>query len=189
MDPQEKKRRGHSGWQEVLRAFVPLGGEMNAAEGTVLDEGKTMNDPRVRDLMTVGVVSAQPQDRVATIYDLMDERHIRHLTVVDEDGDLVGLVSHRDLLRNALIARPDLARAEHRELLRQVRVAEVMTSEVETIEPERSVEEAARIMADNRFGCLPVMADGQLVGILTEADFVRWFADHGCRGRGPAGDR
>ena len=140
-----------------------------------------MNDVSVRDLMTVGVVSAQPADRVATIYDLMDERHIRHLTVVDEDGDLVGVVSHRDLLRNALLERADLPRAAQRELLRQVTVGEVMTSEVETIEPERKAEEAAKILRERNFGCLPVVVEGRLVGILTEADFVRWFADRAQR--------
>jgi CBS domain-containing membrane protein len=136
-----------------------------------------MNEASVRDLMTVGVVSAQPEDRVATIYDLMDERHIRHLTVVDADGDLVGVVSHRDLLRNALLERADLPRAAQRELLRQVTVGEVMTSEVETIEPDKSAVEAAQIFRERHFGCLPVVADGRLIGIITEADFVRWFAD------------
>jgi len=132
-----------------------------------------MSDICVRDLMTPSVVSALPGDRVATIYDLMDERHIRHLTVVDEDGDLVGVVSHRDLLRHALLERPDLARAEHREVLRQVRVGEVMTSEVETIEPDRTACEAAAILCAHRFGCLPVVEDGRLVGILSETDCLR----------------
>jgi len=154
------------------RERQPNAGQRRAAPSS----GATGSDLRVRDLMTPGMVSAQPGDRVATIYDLMDERHIRHLTVVDDDGDLVGVVSHRDLLRNALLERPDLARAEHREALRQVRVGEVMTSEVETIEPDRTAEEAARILRERCFGCLPVLEDGCLVGILTESDFVRWFA-------------
>jgi len=152
----------------------------NATERrAVLSGGPAMTNLCVRDLMTRSVVSAQPGDRVATIYDLMDERHIRHLTVVDEDGDLVGVVSHRDLLRNALLERPDLARAAHREALRQVRVGEVMTSEVETIEPDRPAAEAAALLCEHRFGCLPVVEDGRLVGMLTEADFVRWFARQG----------
>jgi CBS domain-containing protein len=56
-----------------------------------------MKDLKVRDLMTEVVLSVHPDDTVEKVYDLMNERGIRHLTVVDADGDLVGLVSHRDL--------------------------------------------------------------------------------------------
>lgn len=129
----------------------------------------------VRDLMTEVVLSVHPDDTVEKVYDLMNERGIRHLTVVDADGDLVGLVSHRDLLRHSPIERAEVPVFLVREILRRTLVEEVMTSEIETAGPELPLSEAAQVMFDNKFGCLPVIQDSKLVGILTESDFVRWF--------------
>lgn len=137
-----------------------------------------MNELRVRDLMTEKVVSVRPQDSVDKIYDVMAEKSIRHLAVIDEEGDLVGLVSHRDLLRNASVERSDLPLSVQRELMRRMRVEEVMTSEVETTEPEQPLSEAAQVMFENKFGCLPVVEGWRVVGILTESDFVKYFTRH-----------
>jgi CBS domain-containing membrane protein len=136
-----------------------------------------MKNLRVRDLMTPVVLSVHLDDTVETVYDLMNQRGIRHLTVVDRDGDLVGLVSHRDLLRHSPIERAEVPAFLMREILRRTRVEEVMTSEVETVEPDTPASEAARIMFENKFGCLPVLAGSKLAGILTESDFVRFFYD------------
>ena len=136
-----------------------------------------MKNLNVKDLMTSVVLSVHPDDTVDTVYDLMNERGIRHLTVVDRDGDLVGLVSHRDLLRHSPIERAEVPVFLMREILRRTRVEEVMTSEVETAEPDTPASEAARIMFENKFGCLPVLESSKLVGILTESDFVRFFCD------------
>jgi CBS domain-containing membrane protein len=136
-----------------------------------------MKNLRVRDLMTSEVLSVHTDDTVEKVYDLMNERGIRHLTVVDRDGDLVGLVSHRDLLRHSPIERAEVPVFLMREILRRTRVEEVMTSEVETAEPDTLASEAARTMFENKFGCLPVLERSKLVGILTESDFVRFFCD------------
>lgn len=136
-----------------------------------------MKNLRVKDLMTPEVLSVHLDDTVETVYDLMNERGIRHLTVVDRDGDLVGLVSHRDLLRHSPIERAEVPVFLMREILRRTRVEEVMTSEVETAEPGTPASEAARVMFENKFGCLPVLEVSKLVGILTESDFVRFFCD------------
>ena len=136
-----------------------------------------MKNLRVRDLMTAVVLSVHPDDTVETVYDLMSERGIRHLTVVDRDGDLVGLVSHRDLLRHSPIERAEVPVFLLRQILRRTLVEEVMTSEVETAAPELPLSEAARVMFENKFGCLPVLESSKLVGILTESDFVRFFCD------------
>lgn len=135
-----------------------------------------MNELRVRDLMTSNVVTVHHDDSVATAYELMLENRFRHLVVLDEDGDLVGLLTHRDLLRHALIERPELPLGLQRSILRRIRVEEVMTSEVETAEPGQWLHEAAQRMFENKYGCLPVVEDTEVVGILTEADFVRFFA-------------
>jgi CBS domain-containing membrane protein len=152
-----------------------------------------MTDIRVRDLMTRGVFCVGPRDTVERAYDLMNERGLRHLLVVDGDGDLVGLVSHRDLLRNALIERGAMPLNLERALMRRIRVEEVMTSEVETADPEQSVAAAAQVMLENKFGCLPVVEGMHLVGILTESDFVRHFAGDSRQARserrGPRANR
>ena len=106
-----------------------------------------MNELRVRDLMTEDVVSVRPKDSVDKVYDAMAEKSIRHLAVIDEEGDLVGVVSHRDLLRNSLVERSDLPLSVQRELMRRMRVEEVMTSEVETAEPDQPLAEAAQVHA------------------------------------------
>ncbi|HVT61097.1 MAG TPA: CBS domain-containing protein [Thermoanaerobaculia bacterium] len=131
---------------------------------------------RVRDLMTRGVVSVAPEDSVAKAYDLMLEHRFRHLTVIAGDGELVGLLTHRDLLRHSLIERAELPLSLQRSVLQRIRVEEVMTSEVQTAAPGQSLRQAALIMLANKFGCLPVVEEAEVVGILTEADFVRYFA-------------
>ena len=135
-----------------------------------------MSELRVRDLMTPDVLSVHPDDSIATAYDLMLDHRIRHMLVVDEDGELVGLFTHRDLLRHSLIERAEMPLGLQRSILRRIRVDEVMSSEVESAAPGDPLQHAAQLMFDNKFGCLPVVEDGRVVGILTESDFVRYFA-------------
>lgn len=135
-----------------------------------------MSELLVRDLMTERVLTLEPDDNLATLKDLMDARHVRHVPVVDADGDLVGLVSHRDLLRCALNERVEIPFSIQRDVLKGMTIDEIMTTAVETIEPERDIREAAQIMLENKFSCLPVVEGSRLVGILTESDFVRYLA-------------
>lgn len=134
-----------------------------------------MSQLRVRDLMTEKVLSVHPGESVDKIYDAMTERSIRHIAVIDDEGDLVGVVSHRDLLRHSLIERSDLPLFVQKALLKRTRVEEVMTSEVETADPDQPIKEAAQVMFENKFGCLPVVEGWRVVGILTESDFVKYF--------------
>jgi len=135
-----------------------------------------MTDLKVRDLMTPGVVSVRPEDTVATAYQLMLDNRFRHMVVIDRDGDLVGLLTHRDLLRHSLIERAELPVGLQRTVMLRIQVEEVMTSEVETAEAGQSLAKAALVMFQNKLGCLPVVEGSRVVGILTEADFVRFFA-------------
>jgi CBS domain-containing membrane protein len=143
---------------------------------TSLTSTTAMTDLRVRDLMTLGVVSVSPEDSVATAYELMLDNRFRHLIVIDRDGDLVGLLTHRDLLRHSLIERAELPLSLQHSVMQRIRVEEVMTSEVETAEASQPLQEVAMIMFENKYGCLPVVEGSRVVGILTEADFVRYFA-------------
>ena len=136
-----------------------------------------MKDLKVRDLMTGIVLSVNPGDTVEKVYDLMNDGGLRHLVVTDSDGDLVGVVSHRDLLRHSPIERAEIPVFLVREVLRRTLIEEVMTSELETASPDAPLSEAAEVMFRNKFGCLPVLQDSKLVGILTESDFVRYFCE------------
>ena len=139
------------------------------------------NDLSVRDLMTPGVVSIRPEDSVAAAYELMLDNRFRHLVVIDPDGDLIGLVTHRDLLRHSLIERAELPLSLQRTVMRRILVEEVMTSEVETAEAGQLLAEAALIMFQNKYGCMPVVEGSRVVGILTESDFVRFFRPRRAR--------
>jgi acetoin utilization protein AcuB len=133
-----------------------------------------MKSLRVRDLMTWEVATVRPETDTGTAWDLMSDRQVRHLVVVDEDGDLLGVVSHRDLLRHALIEQAGPGYFERARLAR-TRVQEVMVEPVETADPEQDAAEAARTLFEGKIGCLPVVEGSRVVGILTESDFVRWF--------------
>jgi len=114
----------------------------------------------VRDLMTSDVVTVGPDESIDALKDLMVNERIRHVPVVDGAGALLGLVSERDLLLRALFEEEN-------------KVTDIMAWNVATIGPDQDVSKAARIMFDNKCGCLPVIEEGVLAGILTEADFVK----------------
>lgn len=134
-----------------------------------------MEQLRVRDLMTAGVFAVRAADDLETVSDLMEERSVRHIPVVDENGKLIGLVSQRDVLRNSLAGREELP-PELAESSLRTAVGQIMTRGVMTAAPDEDIRAAARLMFDNKYGCLPVVDDKHLVGILTESDFVRFLA-------------
>ena len=129
--------------------------------------------------MTDRVFTVGPLDDLEVVYDLIDTHHVRHVPVVDRDGDLVGLVTQRDLARRALGAQDDLPLSMQQEILRRRRVREIMATEVDTVEPDESLKVAAEMLIENKIGCLPVVEGEHLVGILTESDFVRLYLKGG----------
>lgn len=126
----------------------------------------------VADLMTVDVVTLAEEQDVLFATSAMSLRRIRHLPVVRGE-ELVGLVSHRDLLR-AQAHFSAKAKKEEGTTIASVIARDVMTTEVTTVPPSMPADEAAMILVDAKFGCLPVVDEGRLVGIVTEADFLRW---------------
>jgi len=121
----------------------------------------TVGDFMSRELVTVG-----EGDDLALAEKTLRLGGIRHLPVVNE-GKLAGLITYRDLLR-AYAARPAASTLAR----------EAMTRDPTTVRPSTSLVHAARLMLAHKFGCLPVCEDdGTLVGIITEADFVRFAAD------------
>jgi CBS domain-containing protein len=126
----------------------------------------------VGELMTrSSLVTITETQNLAMAEELLRLHRIRHLPVV-RGGKLVGLVTHRDLLKAA--AKCGGADPAQQPLW----ASDVMVRDVKTVQAETSTREAVKLMLDNKFGCLPVVgADGTLVGILTEADMVR-YAQH-----------
>ncbi len=134
---------------------------------------------QVQELMSTDVFTVHPEDLLDVAAHVMEWKHIRHVPVQDGDGALVGLISHRTLLLH-------LAGAARRAVgggNRSVAVREVMETAVHTVAPTASCAEALALLRTHRIGCLPVVLDGRLLGIVSERDFLpfagQWFAERG----------
>ena len=117
----------------------------------------------VGQFMATDLFTVRPDDIVDFAASLMEWRHVRHVPVEDDSGQLLGLVSHRQLLR--LIARGN--RTDE-----TVTVRDIMRPDPITVSPETTTVEAIRLMRDNRLSSLPVVEDGKLVGLVTEYDLI-----------------
>jgi len=136
---------------------------------------------RVEEVMTKDPLTIDPEAALGTAMEVMRANEIRHLPVVDDSGQLVGVITDRDL-RQATFAP---ALAEHLSLrgqrrlrglgyaLEDLRVKDAMTWVVVTTRPEATTAHAAMLMFERRVGSLPVVEGGKLVGILTERDLLK----------------
>lgn len=125
---------------------------------------------QVQDLMTPDPVTIHVDNSFDLAEKFMQYAHVRHLPVV-EGRTLVGIVSHRDLLR-ALAERATEGVPGNGQAL--IAVKEIMRTDLVVIQAGDDVREAAKIMIDGKHGGLPVLDDDHLVGILTEADFLKF---------------
>lgn len=131
----------------------------------------------VRDLMTPVVLTLSIGDTLAQANSQLHRANIRHLPVVDGEERLVGLVTHRMVLA-AWVGRLDPFNEKPGEVAAQVPVEMIMEKEVVSISPDAPAAEAAGIMLKRKFGCLPVVENGKLAGIVTETDFLRYACLH-----------
>jgi acetoin utilization protein AcuB len=135
--------------------------------------------------MTHNPITITPDIPIAEALEWMRREKVRRFPVVDKKGKLVGIVARSDLLHASPSSVTSLNVWEVTYLLSQVTVKEVMTKEVLTICEDCPLEEAARIMADNKIGGLPVMRDDMVVGIITESDLFKVFLEvFGAREKG-----
>ncbi|HDD61815.1 MAG TPA: CBS domain-containing protein [Chloroflexi bacterium] len=131
----------------------------------------------VRERMSYPVITVHPDMPIMDALDLMQKEHIRRFPVIDKRGHLVGIVSKTDLLHAAPSAATSLNVWEVNYLVSKITIKKVMTPDVSTIEGDTPLEEAARIMADNKVGGLPVLNRGKVVGIITETDLFKIFLE------------
>ncbi|MFH1756912.1 MAG: CBS domain-containing protein, partial [Pseudomonadota bacterium] len=125
----------------------------------------------VRKKMQKDLVTIAKNERMTIAKKILQEKNIRHLPVVD-GKKLVGLVTNMDIRKAEASPATSLEIRELHYLLDKLTVEEIMTRNVITIAPDISVEEATTLLHDNKIGCLPVVEDGNLVGILTENDVM-----------------
>lgn len=130
----------------------------------------------VGERMSHPVITISPDIPIAEALNLMRREHIRRTPVI-EDGQLVGIVSDKDLLNASPSPATSLSIWEMNYLLSKIMVEDVMTKEVLSISIDTPVEEAARIMIDNKVGGLPVMKEDRVVGIITETDLFKIFLE------------
>ncbi len=129
----------------------------------------------VGELMTPHPITITPETSVPTALSLMHDNKIRRLPVIDANGSLVGIVSEKDLLYASPSPATSLSVWEIKELISRVKVETVMKRKIISAALDTPVEEAARLMADNKIGSLPVLRDGQLVGMITDTDLFNAF--------------
>jgi CBS domain-containing protein len=119
--------------------------------------------PTVEDFMSTAVITMKESDTLSAAQIEMQMAEIRHLPVVDQNGHVVGVISDRDILRN-------LTKIDGK----PTPVTQIMSWRVQTVKPSMLASEAATLLIEHKFGCLPVVGDDeQIVGIITDTDFLR----------------
>jgi acetoin utilization protein AcuB len=131
----------------------------------------------VGERMSKPVISVQPQMPIQEAHNLMKRERVRRFPVVTQAGKLVGIVSESDLLHASPSDVTSLSVWELNYLISRIKVEEVMSRDVRTVAEDTPVEAAARIMADNKIGGMPVVRDGEVVGMITETDLFKIFLE------------
>ncbi|NIS60949.1 MAG: CBS domain-containing protein [Proteobacteria bacterium] len=127
---------------------------------------------KVKDIMVEDLATHRLNDELSLADDIMQLGRIGHLPVVEE-GRLVGIINQRDLFKASLASAMGYGEKAKREFMKTAVVKEVMVNEVITISPESSIEEAGKVMLAKGIGCLPVVEEGNLIGLIMETDILR----------------
>ncbi len=123
----------------------------------------------VEEIMSVGVQTLHQKDSMADAKKLMAENGIHHIPIIDDAGKVIGLVSHRDILA---ASESTISDDNNDQNSAQISIEKFMTSNVTTVDARASLREAALFLQKHQYGCLPVVTDGELKGIITDSDFV-----------------
>ena len=124
----------------------------------------------VRQWMTKDAITVDEKTPLPQVHQLMKQRRIRRVPIVDKHGHLVGIVTRGDVREASPSNATSLSIYEVHYLLAQLTVDSIMTKEPVTVTPETTIKDAARIMLEKKISGLPVVQDGRIVGIITESD-------------------
>ncbi|MGI9309199.1 MAG: CBS domain-containing protein [Gammaproteobacteria bacterium] len=127
----------------------------------------------VDEMMSTGVQTLKQTDSLAMAKALMDRCDCHHIPITSDDDSLVGLVTHRDVLaatESSLLVETHIDPEG-------VAIADFMSRDVYSVHPSTNLRKAAMYIRSQRYGCLPVVADDKLVGIITDSDFVNIAVD------------
>ncbi len=130
---------------------------------------------QVQEWMTATPYTCTPETTLADANDILDEWGFRRLPVVDEAGDLIGMISRSDLRSASPSSITSLSLFEVNYMWAKLTVADVMTVDVATIAPTDSMKQAGELMLTHKVSALPVVEGRRLVGILTETDILRFL--------------
>ena len=128
---------------------------------------------KIKDLMSSPVFSLTETDSLHNARSLMDLQRIRHIPITTVDNVFAGLITHRDILGATISQLANLDPETQREIDSGIPIREIMRTDIATVDEEVSLKEAAQTLLNHKYGCLPVVHNGELVGIVTEADFLR----------------
>ena len=190
---EDRVKTGHTGAAWALKSMSKMGGEERRFQtlcrltcaiarrqlhGAPVHTWKLVEETEftgdkahittVGQYMTTDLFTVHENDVVDLVTNLMDWKHIRHVPVEDDQHRIVGLVTHRDMLRYL-----GKARAKSEGEIPAIAVSEVMTREPVTVAPETTTLDAIRVMREHKISCLPVVEKTRLVGIVTEHDLMR----------------
>ena len=126
-----------------------------------------------REIMMGSPVTLKPEDSLDLANDVIALGRIRHIPVVD-DGKLVGMITERDLIGAAASKIFGLKQASKSALLKTVMIKDVMKKRVITVAPDTPIKDAVHLMADKKIGCVPVVSDGVVIGLVTTTDVLRY---------------
>jgi len=121
------------------------------------------------EIMTTNLITVSPSATLAEARSLMSEHRIHHLPVLNNDGELVGLLTQTDVLT---ATDSFLRDADNRIHATDISITDVMVTNIATIDEREGIKQAALFLEKHRIGCLPVVTEGKLVGIITDTDFV-----------------
>jgi|JTFO01.1.fsa_nt_gb CBS domain-containing membrane protein len=127
---------------------------------------------KVKDIMSTKVITLKQEDTLSAARGVMHLAQIRHVPVVDQCNRFCGLISHRDILSATVSKLAGIDKETQKEIDAGIPIREVMRRDAEVITGEEKLTQAAEILLANKYGCLPVVEDDKLVGIITEADFI-----------------
>lgn len=125
---------------------------------------------RAKDIMSTGLATTRGDESLDVACTVLALADIRHLPVTDEAGNLIGLVTQRDMIAKFGELEDDDVDAS------SIRVYDVMTANVKTVGPDDPLLKVAGLLLEYKYGCVPVVDDGKCVGIVTESDFVKMVA-------------